>query len=114
MPLVDACMRELNATGYIPTRGRMLVAQYLTVDIKQDWRYGAAYFEEKLIDYDVHSNYGGFNFSAGLSLRVINFNLLKASKEYDSKGKYIKLWCSELKDVPEKFIHRPRKMPDLI
>lgn len=53
MPLIDALMRELNATGFMPNRGRMIVACYLTMDLKQDWRYGAHHFEEKLIDHDV-------------------------------------------------------------
>jgi len=53
MPLIDALMRDMNATGFMPNRGRMVVACYLTMDLKQDWRYGAHYFEEKLIDHDV-------------------------------------------------------------
>jgi len=53
MPLIDSLMRELNATGFMPNRGRMIVACYLTMDLKQDWRYGANHFEEKLIDHDV-------------------------------------------------------------
>jgi deoxyribodipyrimidine photo-lyase len=53
MPLIDAFMRELNKTGFMPNRGRMIVACYLTMDLKQDWRYGAAHFEEQLIDHDV-------------------------------------------------------------
>ena len=53
MPLIDALMRELKYTGYMNNRGRMVVAAYLTLDLKQDWRYGAHHFEEKLIDHDV-------------------------------------------------------------
>jgi len=55
-------MRELNATGYISTVGRQIVERYFTVDLKQDWRYGAHYFEEKLIDHDVYLNFGCWNF----------------------------------------------------
>ena len=53
MPLIDALMREMNHTGFMPNRGRMVVACYLSMDLRQDWRHGAAYFEEKLIDHDV-------------------------------------------------------------
>ena len=78
MPLVDALMREMNETGFMPNRGRMIVACYLTMDLKQDWRYGAHHFEEKLIDHDVHSNYGGWSFSSGIGPgRVLVFNSLK-------------------------------------
>jgi len=53
MPIIDSLMRELNATGFMSNRGRMVAACYLTMDLKQDWREGAYYFEEKLIDHDV-------------------------------------------------------------
>jgi deoxyribodipyrimidine photo-lyase len=53
MPIIDAFMRELNATGFMSNRGRQIVASYLTLDLKQDWRYGAYYFEQQLIDHDV-------------------------------------------------------------
>ena len=78
MPLVDSLIREMNHTGFMPNRGRMIVACYLTQDLKQDWRYGAHYFEEMLIDHDVTSNYGGWNFSGGIGPgRVLVFNSLK-------------------------------------
>jgi len=78
MPLIDALMRDLNTTGFMPNRGRMVVACYLTMDLKQDWRFGAHYFEEKLIDHDVQSNYGGWCFSSGIGPgRVLIFNSLK-------------------------------------
>lgn len=78
MPIIDALMRELTLTGFMPNRGRMIVACYFAMDLKQDWRYGAHYFEEKLLDHDVCSNYGGWAFSAGLGPgRVLVFNTLK-------------------------------------
>ena len=84
MPLIDSLMRDMNATGFMPNRGRMVVACYLAMDLKQDWRYGAHYFEEKLIDHDVASNYGGWNFSAGIGPgRVLIFNSFKQSKDFD-------------------------------
>lgn len=78
MPLIDALMRDMNRTGFMPNRGRMIVACYFSQDLKQDWRYGAHYFEERLIDYDVHSNYGGWAFSSGIGPgRVLVFNSMK-------------------------------------
>ena len=77
VPIIDALMREMNFTGFMPNRGRMVVACYFTMDLKQDWRQGAHYFEERLIDHDVHSNYGGWSFSAGIGPgRVLVFNSL--------------------------------------
>lgn len=77
MPLVDALMREMNHTGYMPNRGRMVVACYLSMDLRQDWREGANYFEEKLIDHDCPSNYGGWAGSSGIGAgRVLVFNSL--------------------------------------
>lgn len=97
MPLIDACMRELNQTGWMSNRGRQIVASYLTLDLKQDWRYGAHHFEEMLIDHDVRSNYGGWSACAGLGPGRVNFfNTLLQSKKFDPKGEYIKLWVPEL------------------
>ena len=112
MPLIDSLMRELNATGFISNRGRQLAASYLARDLKQDWRYGAYYFEEKLIDHDVHSNYGGWNYAVCIGPgHLDNFDQLKASKHFDKDGKYIKKWCPELKEVSEYYIHEPWHMP---
>lgn len=77
-PIIDALIRDMNTTGFMPNRGRMIVACNFAMDLKQDWRYGAAHFEEKLIDSDVQSNYGGWAFSAGIGPgRVLVFNTLK-------------------------------------
>lgn len=112
MPLIDALMRDLNATGFMPNRGRMVVACYLTMDLKMDWRYGAHYFEERLIDHDVQSNYGGWAFSSGIGPgRVLVFNSVKQSKDFDKTGEYIKTWIPELKRVPVEYIHEPWTMP---
>lgn len=53
VPIIDALMRDLNETGFMPNRGRMIVSCYLTMDLKQDWRYGAHHFEQNLLDHDV-------------------------------------------------------------
>ena len=77
-PLVDANMRELLLTGFMSNRGRQNVASYLTQDLNLDWRYGAAHFEELLIDHDVTANWGNWASAAGVTGgRVNRFNILK-------------------------------------
>lgn len=110
-PLIDAFMRELTYSGFMSNRGRQIVASYLTQDLGMDWRYGAHYFEEKLLDHDVTSNYGGWNAASGLGPgKVLHFNALSQSKKFDSQGKFIKMWCPELKQVTLTNIHEPWNM----
>merc|ERR1719454_1731275 len=111
VPLVDANMRELAATGFMSNRGRQNVASYLALDLQLDWRYGADHFESLLLDYDVASNWGNWVSAAGLTGGRINrFNIVKQSKDYDPDGEYIKKWCPELKDVPVPLCFEPHKM----
>ena len=65
-PIVNACMKQLNATGYMSNRGRQLVASCFVHELNLDWRYGAAYMEQQLIDYDVASNWGNWQYLAGV------------------------------------------------
>ncbi|GMI63299.1 hypothetical protein ScalyP_jg1239 [Parmales sp. scaly parma] len=110
-PFVDANMRELKATGYQSNRGRQNVASFLVFDLKLDWRNGAKYFEEVLLDYDIYSNYVSWIMAAGVSGgRVNKFNTEKQGNDYDKEGDYVKLWCPELSNVPPKCIHSPWKM----
>ena len=110
-PLVDANMRELAATGFMSNRGRQNVCSFLALDLNLDWRYGADYFEEVLLDYDVHSNWGNWCAGAGMTGgRVNRFNIVKQSKDYDQHGEYVRHWLPELKDVPTQFVHEPWKM----
>lgn len=110
-PLVDANMRELAATGFMSNRGRQNVCSFLAIDLNQDWRYGADYFESTLLDYDVHSNWGNWCAGAGMTGGRLNrFNIVKQSKDYDCHGEYVRLWLPELKDVPNEFVHTPWKM----
>lgn len=95
---IDANMKELNATGFISNRGRQNVASYLLNDLAIDWRFGAAYFEEQLIDYDVCSNWCNWAYIAGVGNdprghRV--FNIQKQADDYDKKGDYRKFWNCE-------------------
>jgi len=110
-PLVDANMRELAATGFMSNRGRQNVASFLALELNQDWRYGAEYFESVLMDHDVHSNYGNWCSAAGMTGGRLNrFNIVKQSKDYDQHGDYVRHWLPELKDVPTQFVHEPWKM----
>lgn len=95
---VDANMRELKLTGFMSNRGRQNVASYFVHQLKLDWRLGAAYFEEQLIDYDVYSNWGNWAYLAGVGNdprenRV--FNTQKQAEMYDGAGLYRKLWLAE-------------------
>lgn len=110
MPLIDANMRELAATGFMSNRGRQVVASYLINDLQQDWRHGAAWFEEHLIDYDPASNWGNWAYLAGVGNdprhnRV--FNALRQAREYDPDAHYVSLWLPELRDVPQALRHTP-------
>lgn len=94
---VDANMRELKHTGYMSNRGRQNVASYLINDLKIDWRYGAAYFEQQLIDYDVCSNWGNWAYLAGVGNDPIDkryFNIDKQANDYDAHKLYRNLWSN--------------------
>ena len=92
---VDANMKELSQTGFLSNRGRQIVASYFCNDLKLDWRYGAAYFEAQLIDYDPCSNWGNWAYIAGVGNDNRNdryFNIEKQQKTYDPNGEYCKIW----------------------
>lgn len=92
---VDANMLELKLTGFMSNRGRQNVASYLCNDLKLDWRFGAAYFEQQLIDYDVCSNWGNWAYLAGVGNDPRGnryFNINKQSTDYDKNKKYRDLW----------------------
>ncbi|CAH1793089.1 unnamed protein product [Owenia fusiformis] len=91
VPYVDANMREMAATGYMSNRGRQNVASFLTNDLKLDWRMGAEWFESMLIDHDVCSNYGNWQYSAGIGndpSQDRKFNVVKQGLDYDPQGEY--------------------------
>lgn len=111
VPLVDANMRELSATGFMSNRGRQNVASYLVLDLGCDWRLGADWFEHTLLDHDVSSNWGNWVAAAGLTGgRVNKFNMIKQSKDYDPEGLYIKAWLPELQHVPAPYLFEPSNM----
>ena len=91
---VDAFMHELNTTGWMSNRGRQIVSNYFAKELGQDWRYGAAYFESKLIDYDVASNYGNWAYQAGVGndSRNRRFNIERQQFTYDPDGAFRNKW----------------------
>jgi deoxyribodipyrimidine photo-lyase len=109
-PLIDANMRELAATGFMSNRGRQNVASFLTKNLGIDWRMGAEWFESMLIDYDPCSNYGNWNYVAGVGNDARQFrwfNTVKQSKNYDPDGAYVRHWLPELATVSSEQIHCP-------
>ena len=96
-PFVNANMIELSQTGFMSNRGRQNVSNYLTRELKIDWRIGAEYFESMLIDYDVHSNYGNWLYNAGIgndSMPFRKFNPKLQSERYDPDKSYEKIWLN--------------------
>lgn len=102
-PIVDAGMRELNATGYMHNRVRMIVASFLTKHLLNDWRRGEAYFAKKLLDFDLAANNGGWQWAAGSGcdaapyFRV--FNPYLQTQKFDPELKYIRQWVPELDEL---------------
>lgn len=110
VPFVDANMRELLLTGFMSNRGRQNVASFLVKDLGLDWRMGAEWFESQLIDYDVSSNWGNWNYVAGIGNDPREnryFNVMSQSRRYDSKGEYIRTWVEEIATLPSEMIHEP-------
>jgi deoxyribodipyrimidine photo-lyase len=101
-PLVDAGMRELNATGYMHNRVRMVVASFLSKDLLIDWRWGERYFARKLLDYELASNVGGWQWAAGSGTDAAPyfriFNPDSQLKKFDPQLVYIKKWVPEYAD----------------
>jgi deoxyribodipyrimidine photo-lyase len=94
-PIVNACMKQLNYTGYMSNRGRQLVSSCLVHELGIDWRFGAAYFEQQLIDFDVASNWGNWQYLAGVGVDPRGhrqFDLAKQAKQYDPEGKFVQQW----------------------
>ena len=108
--LVDAGMRQLNATGYMHNRVRMLVASFLCKHLLIDWRWGETYFAEKLLDYEMSSNVGNWQWAAGSGIDAAPyfriFNPMTQVDKFDKDKKYIKTWISEYgtDDYPEKMV----------
>lgn len=110
IPFIDANMRELRKTGFMSNRGRQNVASFLVKDLNVNWLMGAEYFESFLIDYDPCSNYGNWNYIAGVGSDPREdryFNIYAQAKRYDPKGDYVRHWLPELNGLPPEKIHQP-------
>ena len=110
-PIVDAAVRELLTTGWMHNRARMIVASFLTKDLLIDWRLGEEFFAQHLMDYEMASNVGGWQWAASTGtdaapyFRV--FNPLLQSKKFDGAGAYIRRYVPELADLKDDEIHEP-------
>lgn len=113
-PIVDAAMRQMNATGWMHNRTRLIAASFLCKDLQIDWRLGEAIFMSRLIDGDVANNVGNRQWSAGTGADAAPyfriFNPTTQGKKFDPQGLYVRQWVSELTNVPPEFIHTPQKM----
>jgi len=110
-PLVDAGMRQLNQTGYMHNRLRMVTASFLVKDLHVDWRKGERYFARKLNDYDLAANNGGWQWAASTGcdaqpyFRI--FNPVTQSERFDPDGRFIRMYVPELARVPDRHVHAP-------
>lgn len=109
-PIIDANMIELNKTGFMSNRGRQNVASFLVNDLKVNWQIGAEYFESLLVDYDPCSNYGNWNYIAGVGSDPREnryFNTISQSKRFDPEGEYLSHWIPSLKSLGPDKVHQP-------
>lgn len=116
-PLVDAAMRQLNQTGWMHNRLRMVTASFLVKDLLIDWHLGERYFADKLLDFDFSANNGGWQWAASTGcdaqpwFRI--FNPITQSEKFDAEGKFIRKYIPELAACNQKEIHAPWLMPSL-
>jgi deoxyribodipyrimidine photo-lyase len=114
-PLVDAAMLQLNRTGYMHNRLRMITASFLCKDLGIDWRRGERYFADRLIDYDLSANNGGWQWAASTGcdaqpyFRI--FNPVSQSERFDPHGRFIRRYLPRLERLADRQIHAPWKMP---
>lgn len=117
VPIVDAAMRALAATGWMHNRLRMIVAMYLTKDLFLDWRLGERHFMRTLIDGDLASNNGGWQWSASTGTDAAPyfriFNPVSQSRRFDPEGAFIRRWVPELRGLDGEAIHDPGALPPL-
>ena len=110
-PIVDAAMAQINQTGYMHNRLRMVAASFLVKDLGLDWRWGERYFAEKLNDFDLSANNGGWQWVASSGcdaqpwFRI--FNPIRQSERFDPQGKFIRRYLPQLANLPAKAIHAP-------
>ena len=111
VPIVDAAMRQLTTTGWMHNRLRMVVAMYLSKDLQLDWRLGEQFFMEHLLDGDLASNNGGWQWAASTGTDAAPyfrmFNPVSQSEKFDANGHFLRQWLPELKELDDKTIHNP-------
>jgi deoxyribodipyrimidine photo-lyase len=113
-PIVDAAMRQLNQTGYMHNRLRMITASFLVKDLHCDWRLGEQYFADQLNDFDLAANNGGWQWAASTGcdaqpyFRI--FNPVTQSQRFDAEGRFIRRYVPELERVPDRVVHAPWTM----
>lgn len=114
-PVVDAAMRQLAQTGWLPNRARMIVASFLVKDLLIDWRWGERWFMQQLLDGDPAANNGGWQWSAGTGTDAAPyfriFNPVSQGQKFDPQGTYVRRWLPELAYVPDEYVHAPWQMP---
>lgn len=115
-PIVDAGMRELWHTGWMHNRVRMIVASFLVKDLLIDWRKGAAWFLDTLVDADLANNSASWQWVAGSGVDAAPFfrifNPVHQSEKFDPQGEYVRKWIPEIKLLPDKYLHAPWQAPE--
>ncbi len=118
VPVVDAAMRQLAATGWLSNRARLVVASFLTRHLLMDYRIGERHFMRHLLDGDVANNVGGWRWTAGVGadpqpwFRI--FNPVLQGRRFDARGDWVRRWVPELARVPEPHVHAPWEMPETV
>lgn len=114
-PVVDAAMRQLEATGWLHNRARLIVGSFLVKDLLIDWRWGERWFMQHLVDGDPALNNGNWQWVAGTGTDAAPyfriFNPVSQGKKHDPQGRYVRRWLPELQKVPDEYVHEPWRMP---
>ncbi len=117
-PIVDAAMRQLNTTGWMHNRLRMIVASFLTKDLLLNWQWGERYFERHLADADLAQNNGGWQWAASTGTDAAPyfriFNPVLQGQRFDPEGTFVRAMLPALRSVPTKYVHAPWQMPPLV
>jgi deoxyribodipyrimidine photo-lyase len=115
-PIVDAGMRQLRAHGWMHNRVRMVAASFLIKHLLIDWREGETWFRDTLVDADLASNAASWQWVAGSGADAAPyfriFNPIKQGETFDPDGHYVREFCPELKNLPNRYIHRPFEAPE--